>query len=125
MLNKQPCMEAMPKRCGSINYHTKETIPDTKKGLFRISKQQTRGITDTQDTTSASTGKLDSMAKSMGNGNRQGINSTSRHRWRWQSGIEATFSPRIEVEPRRDVFGQWGSTGITKQQRALYHSLHW
>ena len=59
----------MPKRCGSINYHTKETIPATEKGLFWISKQQTPGITDTPDTTGASTGEPDSQTKGMGNGN--------------------------------------------------------
>ena len=125
MRNEQACMEAMPKRCGSINDHTKETIPDTKNWFFRISKQQTRGIMDTADTISSSTGKPDSNAKSMGNGNGRVINSMSRHRCRRQSGIEAILSNRIEIQPRGEVLSQLCSTGITKQQRAPNHSLHW
>ena len=101
MRHEQLRMETMAKKGGSINYHTKETIPDTKKGMFWISKQQTPGIRDTPDTTSTSTGKPDSQTKGMGNGNGQVINSTSRHRWQRQSGIEAIFSPRIEIQTRQ------------------------
>ena len=121
MRNEQPRMETMPKRCGSMNYQKKETMPDTKKGLFCISKQLTPGITNPPDTTSTSTGKPDSESKGMGNGNGRVINSRSRHRWRRQLGFGAIFSPQIEIETRREVFGQSGSTGITKQQRAPYH----
>ena len=96
-----------------------------KKELFRFSKKQPLGISDTPDTTTTSPDEPDREVKGMGNGDQQVINSTSRDRWRQQSGIEAIFSPPIEIQTRREVFGQWDLTGITKQQRAPYHSLHW
>ena len=115
-------MEAMLKRYGSINYHTKETIPNTKEGFFRISKQQTPGITDTPDTTSASTGKPDSMAKGMGNGNERVINSTSRHRWRPQSGIEAIFAPKNRNTTKtRNI----RSMGLDRNHKTTESTLSW
>ena len=125
MRHEQSRMETMPKTCGRINYHKKEIISNTKKRLWWISKRQTPGITDTVDTTGTSTSEPDSQTKGIGNGNGRVINSTSRHRWQLQSGIESIFSPPIEIQTRREGFGQWGSTRITKQQRAPCHSLHW
>ena len=89
MRHDQPYVEIVSPGCCNLHSGTKETILNPETRTLRISIKLTSSISNTKDTKpSPSTDQSDSQTQIMENRHGPVINSTSRHHWRQQVGIQ-------------------------------------
>ena len=89
MRHDQPYVETVSQGCCNLHSWTKETILNPETRIRRILIKQTSSISNTKDTKpSSSTDQSDSQTQIIGNRHGRVINSTCRHHWRRQVGIQ-------------------------------------
>ena len=104
MRHDQPYVETvLPGGCNLRN-GTKKTITNPETWILRISIKSTSSISNTNDTKpSPSTDQSDSQTQIMRIRHGPVINSTSRHHWRWQVGIQVKTSLESKISLKQDT----------------------